>query len=176
MNLKKINKSKGFTLIEILVVIGIIAVLATIVIIAINPARQFAQARNTQRTSNVSTILNAIGQNLAEYKGVFTCTGGAIPTTTTAVPNQLTTATIPAAAVEIADSTSADLSCLTPTYVPTLPYDPSETGANWVSNTSYDTKYYVIQDNSATGSGRITVFSKTKEGALNQTILNSLTR
>ena len=45
------SKKKGFTLIEILVVIGIMAVLATIVIIAINPAKQFAQARNADRTA-----------------------------------------------------------------------------------------------------------------------------
>src|SRR3989338_3325065 len=69
----------GFTLIEILVVIGIIAVLAAVVIIAINPARQFAQARNSQRTANVNAILNAIGQNLADNKGVFTCAGIGAP-------------------------------------------------------------------------------------------------
>ena len=75
---------RGFTLIEILVVIGLIAILAAIVLIAINPGRQFAQARNSQRESNVNTILNAVGQDLADNKGVFGGVCGAllpIPTT-----------------------------------------------------------------------------------------------
>ena len=66
----KMNK-KGFTLIELLIVIGIIAILAAVVIVALNPGRQFAQARNTQRSSNVNTILNAIGQYMADNNGVL---------------------------------------------------------------------------------------------------------
>jgi len=72
--LKKLQQNKkGFTLIEILVVIGLIAILAAVVLIAINPARQFALGRNSQRTSNVNAILNTIGQNLVDNKGTFTC-------------------------------------------------------------------------------------------------------
>lgn len=54
---------RGFTLIELLLVIGIVAILASIVIVAINPTRQLAQARNAQRHSDVRTILDAVRQN-----------------------------------------------------------------------------------------------------------------
>lgn len=143
--MKKITRNKGFTLIEILVVIGIIAILAAIVIIAINPARQFKQARDTQRTSNVNAILNAIGQYTADHKGV-------LPTGIPIDPNP---------AKNIAN-TGADLcSQLVPTYMPALTSDPSiTTGAmsdGQISATectgAYDTGYTVIQDTN----GRVTV-------------------
>jgi prepilin-type N-terminal cleavage/methylation domain-containing protein len=67
--MKQLIKRKGFTLIELLVVIGIIAILAAIAIIAINPARQFALARNAQRWNDVNAILNAISQQAVDNNG-----------------------------------------------------------------------------------------------------------
>jgi len=64
------NLQKGFTLIELLVVIGILAILLAIVLIAINPAKQFGQANDTKRASDVNTILNAINQYMADNKGL----------------------------------------------------------------------------------------------------------
>lgn len=139
--MKNKNYKKGFTLIEILVVIGIIAILAAIVIIAINPARQFAQARNSQRTSNVNTLLNAIGQRIADNKGIYpVATGCVVPVVGTTYTIALGTGTFLAPATAIIDE-----SCLTPTYIPAeLPDDPS-TGA-WTDSTHYNTQYNVTLD------------------------------
>jgi len=118
------RKAAGFTLIELLVVIGIIAILAALVIVAINPAMQFAQARNAQRESNVATILNAIGQNIANNKGAFTCAG-------------IANAPVAAATNIGTGAGLVNLSCLTPTYIATgIPTDPT-------GGAAADTKYTV---------------------------------
>jgi prepilin-type N-terminal cleavage/methylation domain-containing protein len=131
---QKVSKSRGFTLIEILVVIGIIAVLAAVVIVAINPARQFAQARNSQRTSNINSILSALGQNLADNKGVTTCPGVGSGTASSTIGS-------PTA------GTVVDLgTCLAP-YLPTgIPMDPT-------NGIAADTKYQISID----GTGRYLV-------------------
>ncbi len=131
MNIK--NKKKGFTLLEVLVVIGIIAVLSAVVLVAINPSRQFKLARDSQRTANVSALVNAIGQNMSENRGVFKCSGGAIsfPSTSTIVKN----------------SGGFDLApCIVPLYISSMPFDPSASTAHYNSNTDYDTQYSLFTD------------------------------
>lgn len=151
-------RTYGFTLIEILVVIGIIAILAAVVLVAVNPSRQFKLARDSQRVSNVNAILNAIHQNISEHKGSFVCSGNVrtIPTAVT----QIQSNTTPNDPGDIAE-------CLVPDYLSALPFDPAIIGAHYSSNTDYITGYEFFRD----VNGRITASST---GELTSTI--SVTR
>jgi len=65
------SSTKGFTLVELLLVIGIIATLAVVVFVALDPATRFRDARNARRTSDVETILSAVHQYIIDNKGSF---------------------------------------------------------------------------------------------------------
>ena len=69
------NIHSGFTLIEILLVIAMLAILAAVVIIAINPAKQFGEAQNAQRRSDVASILDAVHQYRLDNDGALPADG-----------------------------------------------------------------------------------------------------
>ena len=146
------TKKRGFTLIEVLIVIGIIAILATIVLVAVNPTRQFKLARDSQRTSNVNAILNAVHQNISEHRGVFVCAGN---------PKDLpTTARTILSASSSPDNEGDIAGCLVPDYISSLPFDPSYTGAHFSDVTDYNTGYVIYRDSNnritASSSGELT--------------------
>ena len=132
---------KGFTLIELLVVIGILAILLAIVLVAINPARQFQQARDTQRWSDVNAILNAVHQYYAD--------NGSLPTGITGTPTNVADDGI---------DICSDLVGASQTYLAAMPYDPSDTDAHYTSCSDYDTGY-----NISTANNRVTVAAPSAE-------------
>ncbi|MBI4062367.1 prepilin-type N-terminal cleavage/methylation domain-containing protein [Candidatus Gottesmanbacteria bacterium] len=134
--------SHGFTLIELLVVIGILAVLLAITLVAINPARQFSQANDTKRASDVNALLNAIHQYAADNKG-------SLPA---GIPDTTAGAAVIGSGVGQVDICAA----LVTTYLAALPVDPLTNNGTPVSDcaTTYDTNYTVVQ---STSDNRITV-------------------
>lgn len=144
------TNKKGFTLLEMLIVMALIAILIGIVIAVLNPARQFALARNSTRYAHLNTLMNGISANMAENAGTFTCATGALPVASTLM------------APDDADAgtTEYDIApCLVTEYLSALPYDPSAAGAVWTSEAAYNTGYYISQ----AADGRITVTAPSAE-------------
>jgi prepilin-type N-terminal cleavage/methylation domain-containing protein len=121
---------KGFTLIELLVVIGIIGILAAIVVIAVNPGRQFAQARDTQRRSDLLGITNAVYQFAAEHDGNLPTTDDTsatsnFPTAATCIGDTAPCYNLAAAGDAATLNDGAFSEVLVPTYIAEIPVDPS---------------------------------------------------
>ncbi len=136
---------KGFTLIELSVVIGIIAILAAIVLVAVNPARQFAIARDTTRRNDIYQILNAVYQYSVDNNGSFP---------TSIQQNSW---------LDVGNCTGClDLaSDLVPTYIPTIPFDPLTGDIN-----TGTTNYVLAQETT----GRLTASASSAEVTIPLTI------
>jgi len=144
---KKVN-ARGFTLLEILLVVGIISILAGIVILAINPTKQLGDARNAQRRSDVLTILNAAHQYSLDNDGLFppdlassTEDDDVCYTVTDGIGTKNTNAILASAMTELASSSL---------YITSMPTDPSPDGSD---------DYSVVMRTS----GRITVCAPAAE-------------
>lgn len=146
--MKSARHLQGFTLIELLVVIGILAVLLAITLIAINPARQFSQANDTKRSSDVNAILNAVGQYAADNKGNLTPLG--IPATAAVIGSDVV-----GGQVDLCSS-------LVTTYMGALPVDPLTNNGTPASDctAAYNTNYTIAQSAS---DSRITVCAPATE-------------
>jgi len=128
-----LRRSRGFTLLEILLVVAAIAILAGIVILAINPGKQLADTRNSERWADVNTILNAVYQYSIDNDGDLPA---GISTTVTEVCHTSTCTGL------------ADLSELTTDeeYLVAIPTDPTGADTNGAG-------YEIVQS----ANGRITV-------------------
>lgn len=150
------NRRSGLTLVEIIITVAIIVVITGVYFLAANPAGQLASSRNSKRSLDLQTIMNSIRANIADQgNGQFSCASGAIPTST-----------------EDMGSASGSYNiapCLIPTYIFTMPFDPSASSSYYTSNTSYDSGYSIVINSST---NQITLSAPHAE--LNKTI--SVTR
>ena len=69
------KSSKGFTLIEILIVIVLLGILAVAVLSAINPLEQIRKGRDSTRKSDAAELLNAFERNYTSF-GTYPWTSG----------------------------------------------------------------------------------------------------
>ncbi len=65
------HSQRGFTLLELLVVVGLLMILLTITITGVNPARQISNTRNAQRQGAVNSIQAAINQYALDSFGGY---------------------------------------------------------------------------------------------------------
>lgn len=129
----------AFTLLELLLVVGIIGVLASVVIVAIHPSRQLAKARNAQRRGNIRVIVNAAEQYSIEN-------GGNVPTGIDTTLRMIGTAASGCSVSCGASGSTTAAGCLNLSpplvseYLPAIPEDPSQGSAA-------KTYYAITEDN-----------------------------
>jgi len=142
---KSLNyKNKGFTLLEILLVVGIISILAGIIILAINPTKQLGDTRNAQRRADVLTIMNAIYQfSIDNHGNMDTINNGS---TLPDGSGSTCAANVGTDAKNLRDSLVGNDAV----YLTDIPHDPSIS----VFQSGDNTEYYVVQSSST---GRISV-------------------
>jgi type II secretion system protein G len=104
------KRVSGFTIVELLVVIVVIAILAAITIVAYNGIQ--ARARDSERSSEMQTIEKALALYFVDNGGYPNCSGG----------------TYAAGSTPGGCGVSALASALVPKYISTLPADPKNSG------------------------------------------------
>lgn len=82
--MKNSDQQKGFTLIEVLVVIAIIGVLASIVLVALNSSRQ--KGRDTKRVADMRQVNQALEIYSHDYGGYPAALTDVVPDYTSIVP------------------------------------------------------------------------------------------
>lgn len=113
---------RGFTLVELLIVVAVIGVLAGGIISMINPVAQFQKAQDSKRKSDLSQIEKALE--------TFYQDNGKYPD---AVDNK----------IKRLDGTTADWGEQWLPYIGTLPKDPSSPSKNYVYYSSGGQTYYL---------------------------------
>lgn len=123
------KSARGFTLVELLVVIAIIAILAAVVVLIINPLELTRRGRDSSRLTDLANLQNAINvavQDSSQSGSQILCNGAAYPCTGNSSTGTRATDGTGWAKVKLGNAQSVQ--------VPTLPVDP-------VNSTTYHYTY-----------------------------------
>ena len=148
-------KPRGFTLIELLIVIGIIGIVAAAVLVAVDPAKRFAQSRDARRAAEVYSILNAVLNYTADHVGASPAAIDGDSSTAQILGTAASGCNVGCSPAGTTTVACADLhGDLVSTYIAKMPIDPRGTNGS-VTYDSLRTGYYINR----TAEGRITVGS-----------------
>jgi len=111
----------GFTLIELIVVIGVVAVLSTALLSVLNPVEQIHKARDTQRRGDLSKIQAALEFVRSDF-GCYPASGCSGPSLDSVPCNE-----------KLVDTTSGV------TYLDRMPCDPTTKNKYYYSSTNGST-------------------------------------
>lgn len=132
--METLRTQRGFTLLEVLLVVALIGILAGIVILAINPSKQISDTNNAQRSVDVNTILNGVYQYAIDNSG-------SLPSGIDGTPTEI--CQTGATCVGLSDLSDITASS---TYLVSIPIDPLATttdGTGYTIATTTDNRVTV---------------------------------
>lgn len=135
---EQVSSAQGFTLIELLIAVSIVGILSTVLVVAVNPGRQLAKARDSERQTDLIGILAAVMQYGSEHSGDLPDTDGDPDTS-----NFPTSATCIGTGVGCFDLANAGETGeeIVPVYMVSMPEDPRTGDAADTGYTIYVDEY-----------------------------------
>ncbi|MFH1012478.1 MAG: prepilin-type N-terminal cleavage/methylation domain-containing protein [Candidatus Peregrinibacteria bacterium] len=144
---------KGFTLIELIIVIAIIAILAAAIFVAIDPARRLNEARNARRNSDITTILDAVVKYQVDNEGTHYSTVAALTNAKFYTIGTCADGGNAGCTAKVTEAACVYLSGIGSDYLGAIPRDPK-------SGTAAKTDYYLMK----AATGAITIGACDPEG------------
>lgn len=130
------QKKSGFTLVELIIVIAIIAIIAAGIFVAIDPARRLNESRNARRSSDVANILDSLVKYQADNNGQHLASVAALTAGQYSVIGTDAAGCNTTCGAQTTQAACVSLAGLPANYLGAIPKDPS-------TGTDANTDYYI---------------------------------